>query len=145
MKARTIGVLAREAEVNVETIRFYEREGLLGQPPKPKGGWRVYGDEAVWTVRYIRLAQRMGFSLADVKVLGRQLRDGGNSSRDFRELLESRLRATKEEIDRLQSVRSEIERMLANCRTRSGLGRCPILQHFPSSRAPIPKPSRTRR
>lgn len=136
MAARTIGVLAKEAGVNVETIRFYEREGLLKRPPQPAGGWRVYGDEAVWTVRYIRLAQKMGFSLSDVRELGRRLIGGGNFCRDFRDTLEEKLEQTEKEIARLTAVKSEIERTLASCQAKSGLGECPIVKHFPSRRSP---------
>jgi MerR family mercuric resistance operon transcriptional regulator len=136
MKARTIGVLAKEAGVNVETIRFYEREGLLKQPPQPLGGWRVYGDEAVWTVRYIRLAQKMGFSLGDVRDLGKRLVGGGNFCRDFRGKLEEKLDETDREIARLTEVKSEIERTIASCQAKSGLGECPIMKHFPSRPAP---------
>jgi DNA-binding transcriptional MerR regulator len=139
MKARTIGELAREAEVNVETIRFYEREGLLKRPPRPPNGWRVYGEEAVWTVKYIRLAQKMGFSLGNVRELGRRLFDGGNFCRDFRGTLEKKLGETDREIARLTAVKSEIERTLASCQAKSGLGECPIMKHFPSR--PVPKRS----
>lgn len=139
MKARTIGVLAREAEVNVETIRFYEREGLLKKPPQPQHGWRVYGDEAVWTVRYIRLAQKMGFSLSDVKDLGRRLYEGGNFCRDFQATLEKKRAQAEAEIVRLTEIRSEIDKTLASCRAKSGQGECPILRNFPSR--PVPKKS----
>ena len=132
MRARTIGVLAREAGVNVETIRFYEREGLLQQPPQPAGGWRVYGDEAVWTVKYIRLGQKMGFSLGDVRILGKRLLGGGNFCRDFRTTLETKLDETDRDIARLTAIKSEIERTLASCQAKSGLGECPIMKHFPS-------------
>jgi MerR family mercuric resistance operon transcriptional regulator len=136
MKARTIGMLAREAEVNVETIRFYERAGLLKKPPQPKNGWRVYGDEAVWTVRYIRLAQKMGFSLGNVRELGRRLWEGGNFCRDFRDTLEKKLTETDTEIARLTAIKSEIERTLASCQAKAGLGECPIVKHFPSRAVP---------
>jgi DNA-binding transcriptional MerR regulator len=136
MKARTIGVLAREAEVNVETIRFYEREGLLKKPPQPSNGWRVYGEEAVWTVRYIRLAQKMGFSLSNVRELGRRLWEGGNFCRDFRATLEKKLAETDTEIARLTAIKSEIERTLASCQAKAGLGECPVVKHFPSRAVP---------
>ena len=56
-RPRTIGKLAKEAKVNVETIRFYERRGLLRQPKAPATGWRVYEDSAVWVIHYIKLAR----------------------------------------------------------------------------------------
>ncbi len=136
MKARTIGVLAREAGVNVETIRFYEREGLLKQPPAHPDGWRVYGDEAVWSVRYIRLAQTIGFTLGEIRELGKRLLGGGDFCRDFRDQLETKLDETDQEIARLTGIKSEIERTLASCQAKSGLGECPIMKHFPSRARP---------
>ena len=62
---RTIGKLAKEAGVNVETIRFYERRGLLRQPRLPTSGWRVYDDSAVWVIHYIKLGRQLGFSLGE--------------------------------------------------------------------------------
>ena len=74
-KGFTIGTLARAAGVNVETIRFYERKGLLHRPPKPEDGYRKYPAEAVKQVRFIKGAQRLGFSLkeiAELLFLGRE-------------------------------------------------------------------------
>jgi MerR family copper efflux transcriptional regulator len=133
MKPRTIGVLAKESGVGVETIRFYERAGLLKQPPLPPNGWRVYGEEAVWTVRYIRLAQKLGFSLGDVKQLGRRLAARGDFCRDFREALEAKLEETSAEIERLAGVRAEIERTLGSCQAKAGLGECPIAKRLPAT------------
>jgi MerR family mercuric resistance operon transcriptional regulator len=75
MEGLTIGALARAAGVNVETIRFYERQGLLRKPPKPEEGYRKYPSEAVKQVRFIKGAQRLGFSLkeiAELLFLGRE-------------------------------------------------------------------------
>ncbi len=72
---RTIGKLAKEAGVGVETVRFYERKGLIDQPVTGEG-YRDYGDETLAAVRYIKIAQKMGFSLADVAKLRGKLREG---------------------------------------------------------------------
>lgn len=120
MKARTIGVLAREVGVNVETIRFYEREGLLRRPPRPGNGWRVYGDDAVWTLRYIRRVQSMGFTLRDIRELGRCREETIGSCHAFRKALKRRLAEMETEISRLARVRGEIEATLASCRASSG-------------------------
>ena len=70
MKEMTIGTAARKAGVGVETIRFYERKGLIDRPPKPlDSGFRVYPDEAVRRVRFIRQAQKIGFSLREIDEL----------------------------------------------------------------------------
>ncbi len=143
IKRRTIGVLAREAGVGVETIRFYEREGLLPKPPQPLDGWRTYGDEAVEIVKYIRLAQRIGFSLAEIKELGRRLFGGGDFCRDFRDALEEKLEATETEMRRLAGVRSELKRTLGSCLRKSGKGECPIMARFGRSPA-VRRPARSR-
>ncbi len=127
--ARTIGVLAREAGVNVETIRFYEREGLLRKPPRPTSGWRVYDDTAVAEVRRIRLAHRLGFSTQEIRTLGERLLHGGDACRVCRSLLETHLRATNREILRLTAIRSEIERTLTHCRATPPRESCPFTGH----------------
>jgi MerR family mercuric resistance operon transcriptional regulator len=68
-RSRTIGRLAEEAGVHVETVRYYERRGILEQPPKPDNGWRVYGDEALETLRFVKRAQWLGFSLDEIEEL----------------------------------------------------------------------------
>lgn len=65
----TIGDLAREADVNVETIRYYESIGVLRQPAKPTRGWRRYGPDAVQRLRFVKRAQQLGFTLAEIKTL----------------------------------------------------------------------------
>ncbi|HKS76103.1 MAG TPA: MerR family transcriptional regulator, partial [Terriglobales bacterium] len=69
MKRRTISKLAREAGVGIETVRFYEKRGILKQPDAPAEGWREYGDEALETIRYIKIGQQMGFKLAEMQRL----------------------------------------------------------------------------
>ncbi|MGH1348782.1 MAG: MerR family transcriptional regulator [Nannocystales bacterium] len=66
-EGRTIGRLAVEAGVNVETIRFYERRGLIRQPESPTSGWRRYGEEVLRRIRFITRAQQLGSSLDDVE------------------------------------------------------------------------------
>ena len=70
MMNMTISKVARKANVGVETVRFYERRGLIEQPPKPKsGGFRIYPEEAVARIRFIRQAQELGFSLRAIEEL----------------------------------------------------------------------------
>ena len=136
MIKRTIGRLAEETGVGVETIRFYERTGLLRRPHTPDSGWRTYGEDAVWSIRYIRLAQKMGFSLAEIRQLGRELKGSGNFCGNFREALEGKLKETNQEIHRLTDIKSELERTLSSCRAKSGRGECPITQRFPAGASP---------
>jgi len=143
MKARTIGMLAREVGVNVETIRFYERTGLLKRPPQPPRGWRVYGDEAVWTVRYIRTARRVGFSLETLRELLPRLQDGPDFCRDFHASLERQVVRIDREMARLAHVRSQLTRIRARCQACSSDRDCPILRRYRHSSRPGCRPAET--
>lgn len=130
MSRRTIGKLAREAGVNVETIRFYERRGLLKRPPEPAEGWREYGDTAVWAVCYIRQAQKLGFTLKEIKKLRLTFEDRGAFCRSLHEALTTKLRQTEEEIGRLVAVKGEIERTLLGCLAYSDRGECAVAAKY---------------
>lgn len=134
MRARTIGVLAREVGVNVETIRFYERTGLLKQPLQPPRGWRVYDEGAVWTVRYIRTARRVGFSLETLRELIPHLQDGADFCRDFHLSLERQQLRIERELARLLRVRSQLTRIRSRCQACSHDTDCPILRRYPNAR-----------
>jgi DNA-binding transcriptional MerR regulator len=127
MKRRTIGTLAREVGVSVETIRFYERCGILAQPPLPPRGWREYGEEALALIRYIKQAQQMGFTLAELKRL--QVKADG-SRRAFCESIRNatrkKMRAVEEHIRQLQTIRQDLESFLARCTAKKKNERCPI-------------------
>lgn len=127
MKRRTIGTLAREAGINVETIRFYERCGILAQPSLPPEGWREYGDEALALIRYIKQAQKMGFTLAELKRL--QVKADGNRRafcESIRNATRERMRAVEEQTRQLQTIRRDLESFLARCTAKKRNERCPI-------------------
>jgi MerR family mercuric resistance operon transcriptional regulator len=126
---RTIGQLAKQAGVGVETIRFYERRGILRQPRRPEsGGYRHYDDDAVRLVRYIRIAQSLSFTLKDIERLAGQVADGQPSFCDaIRDTVEAKLADLRRELQALTRLEGELESFLANCRLRSGDQTCPIL------------------
>ena len=130
MRRRTIGTLAKETGVNVETIRFYERRGLLKRPPDPEQGYREYGDTAMWAVCYIRQAQRLGFSLQEIKKLRLSFEDRGTFCRSLHDALAVKLRQTDEELRRLALQKEEIERTLFGCLAKSDRGECAVASHY---------------
>lgn len=136
MIARTIGVLAKQVGVNVETIRFYERTGLLKRPPQPPNGWRVYSEEALRTVRLIRMARRMGFSVKSLGELGRLPRNPSGFCSDFHSAVERQLRQTEREMRRLDRVRIGLTRIRARCLACSCRRECPILRRIPTGPHP---------
>lgn len=124
---RTIGQLAKAAGVGVETIRFYERRGLLPRPPKPKVGYRLYGDELLTRLHYIRLAQGLGLTLADVAELMGRLQDGPAFCVSVRGAVERRLEQLNAEMAALRRLRGEMGQFLEACRARPPGAPCPTL------------------
>ena len=121
----TIGRLARAGGVNVETIRYYERRGLLEQPSKPLGGHRRYAAEAVERVRFIKRAQQLGFTLEEVKGL-LHLEDG-QSCRETRLLAEQKLRQVEARIDDLSRMQRTLNDLIVRCTAGKRPRSCPII------------------
>jgi len=120
----TIGQLARAAGVNVETIRYYQRVGLLKKPVRPLAGFRVYPVEAVARIRFIKRAQRLGFSLQDIAHL-LELGDGHCS--DVRKQAESKLVKIEAQIKDLQAMRRTLMRLVSECSDGQDNHPCPII------------------
>jgi MerR family mercuric resistance operon transcriptional regulator len=121
----TIGRLAKAAEVNVETIRYYQRVGLVVEPVKPLEGFRVYPGETINRIRFIKRAQKLGFSLQDIAHL---LELGEGQCNDVREQAETKLRQIEAQIKDLQSMRKTLKKLITECNTDNESGRCPIVQ-----------------
>jgi len=121
----TIGRLAKAAEVNVETIRYYQRVGLIREPVKPLEGFRVYSNEIVNQIRFIKRAQKLGFSLQDIAHL---LELGNGHCDDVREQAEAKLIQIEAQIKDLQSMRKTLKKLITECNTGDESGGCPIVQ-----------------
>src|SRR5437867_11607681 len=109
----TIGGLAQAAAVNIETIRYYQRRGLLDEPSKPIGGHRRYAAPAVKRVRFIKRAQQPGFTLEEVKSL--LLLEDGQSCRETRLLAEQKLALIEQRIADLVRMRRLLTSLIAEC------------------------------
>lgn len=121
----TIGALARMAAVNVETIRFYQRKGLLPQPDRPYGSIRRYEEVDVARVRFIKSAQRLGFSLDEVAGL-LKLEDGTHCD-EAREAAEQKLRDVRAKLADLRRMEIVLQQLVEQCRELSGTVRCPLI------------------
>jgi MerR family transcriptional regulator, mercuric resistance operon regulatory protein len=122
----TIGRLAAEGGVGVETVRFYQRKGLLQTPPRDSG-IRRYSSEDLRRLRFIRQAQAAGFTLEQIKEL--LTLDSGEDRDRARELAQSRLEALDEKIAELTRARNALGRLAEACGAE-GKGDCPILASF---------------
>lgn len=121
----TIGRLARAAEVNVETIRYYQRKGLIVEPVKPPDGYRIYPGEVIDRIRFIKRAQKLGFSLQDIVHL---LELGDGHCNDVREQAEAKLAKIETQIKDLQAMRKTLKTLISQCNAGDGSGCCPIVQ-----------------
>ncbi|MHB1075267.1 Hg(II)-responsive transcriptional regulator [Thiobacillus sp.] len=125
MQALTISQMAREAGVNVETIRFYQRRGLLAEPDRPLGGIRRYGQVDVARVLFIKAAQRIGFTLDEVAQL-LQLDDGTQCS-DARAIAERKLADVRRRLADLQRIEDVLTQLVGRCAAKRGKVRCPLI------------------
>ena len=121
----TIGRLAKEAGVNVETVRYYQRRGLLAEPHKPVGGHRRYPVSALERIGFIRRAQRLGFSLAEVESLIRY--SDGRSWRETRTIAERKYATLSAHVEQLNAMRRALKGLIAKSLAGKGRGRCPII------------------
>ena len=126
MQAMTIGKAAREAGVNIETIRFYERRGLIERPPKGNG-YRVYSSEEVARIRFIKEAQQIGFSLSEAGDLLALRADPAADCSEVRRQAAARLHQVHQKIEQLQAVNSALETLIAACPGQGALQACSIL------------------
>lgn len=120
-----IGALAEAAGVNVETIRYYQRRGLLEEPNKPLGGHRRYSASAVKRVVFIRRAQQLGFSLEEVKALLRL--EDGQSCAETRTLAEHKLAIIEQRVADLNRMRRLLRNLISECSTGKRPRSCPII------------------
>ena len=127
-RAYTIGQLATEAGVNVETVRYYQRRKLIAQPKRPPGRVRRYGGADAERLRFIKDAQRLGFSLSEVKELLNLL--APMSCSKTREIAATKLKFLDERIRELQELRKQFVRLLAACDDNSDESRCPIIERL---------------
>jgi MerR family transcriptional regulator, mercuric resistance operon regulatory protein len=121
----TIGGLARAAGVGVETIRYYQRRGLVEEPARTYGSIRRYGDADVQRLRFIRTAQDLGFSLDEVGELLR-LSDG-MACDDARRVATRKLATIRERRASLQRIEAVLADLVRRCQTESGTARCPLI------------------
>ena len=122
----TIGVLAEAAGVNVETIRFYQRKGLMQEPDRPQGGIRRYGEADRARVRFIKSAQRLGFSLDEIGDL-LELEDGSHCT-EAREQAERKLADVRAKLADLHRIEAVLEDLVQRCCSARGQVRCPMIQ-----------------
>jgi MerR family mercuric resistance operon transcriptional regulator len=121
----SIGALASAAGVGVETVRYYQRRGLLGVPPRGTGSIRRYGEAHAQRLKFIKAAQRLGFRLDEVAQLLRL--DDGTQCTKARRLAEAHLGEVKERLRDLRRVEAALARLVKRCDSARGMVACPLI------------------
>jgi MerR family mercuric resistance operon transcriptional regulator len=124
----TIGKVARHSGVGVETIRFYEREGLIVQPSRPEFGFRQYPPDTVQRVRFIQRSKALGFSLGETKELLSLRVDQVTTCTEVRKRAEAKIGDIEKKIETLLGMKRALVKLTAACRKREPTEDCPILE-----------------
>ena len=127
MKSLTIGRLAKQAGVNLETVRFYERRGLLPTPPRSASGYRLFPADAARRLRFIRRAQKLGFSLKEIRELLSLRVSRTTKSRDIRARTEGKIADIDAKIRSLESMKRTLRKLTNVCDGCVPIDECPIL------------------
>lgn len=123
-RSMTIGTLAKEARVNVETVRYYQRRGLLGVPARPMGGVRRYGEDALARIGFIKRAQDLGFTLEEIDALLRLERF--SACRPARTLAAKKLAVVESRLRDLARLKAVLEELIERCDAGAARG-CAII------------------
>ena len=124
----TTSQLAKRGGVNLETIRYYERVGLLPKPPRSGAGYRLFSPESVRRVRFIKRAQELGFSLKEIKELLALRIALGSTRADVRKRAESKIIDIEEKVQHLRAMKKALVRLTESCCGSGPASDCPILE-----------------
>jgi len=131
MEGLTISQVAKEANVNIETIRYYERRELISEPPRTESGYRKFPQEVVEDIKFIKRTQDLGFTLKEIKNLLAASNDENFRSGEMRDFATSKMKEIETKIHNLQQMKTLLEDLAGKC-PGSGVskGKCPIIKNF---------------
>lgn len=127
MNSLRVSEVARQAGVNLQTIHYYERRGLLPRPPRSASNYRMYPNDAVLRVRFIKRAQELGFTLKEIETLLSLRADPGSDCTRVRREAEAKLRDIDQKLHTLKAMRKVLSGLIAECSSEAPLVQCPIL------------------
>lgn len=128
MRSLTIGQLAKKARVNVETVRYYERRGLISKPPRRDSGYRQYSQDTVARIKFIKRAKELGFSLKEISELLSLRVDPDTTCGDVKRRAEVKIADIEEKIRALQKVKKALTKLVVLCSGQGPTSECPIME-----------------
>ena len=136
MGSLTIGQLAKQAGVNVETVRYYERRHLIPEPPRNGSGYRQYSEDFVLRIRFVKRAQELGFSLNEIKDLLALRVESETVCDDVRKQATLKIVAIKAKMQLLQKMQQTLAGLVRACEANELTGECPILKTLDEDNPP---------
>lgn len=124
----TIGQIARRSGFGIETIRFYERNGLIEPPPRKPSGYRQYPESVIFRLSFIKRSKELGFSLREIKELLSLRVSPTTTCSDIRERAEAKIADIEGKIRSLESIKEVLTRLTTSCGGRGPVSECPILE-----------------
>ncbi len=135
MKATiTVGALARQAGVQIDTIRYYERRKLLPKPPRNPAGYRTFTEADVERVRFIRQAQALGFSLTEIEGLIALRAGKGEKCSAVRAKAQAKAEDIDKKIEALRSIKHALGKLIAACPDNAAIGECSFLDNLATTK-----------
>lgn len=128
MKDLTIGQLSKKADVNVETVRYYERRGLIPKPPRRNSGYRQYSQDIVTRIQFIKRAKELGFSLKEIAELLALRVDPDTTCGDVKRRAETKIADIEQKIQALQRMKKALTKLVALCSGQGTTSECPIME-----------------
>ena len=133
MQKLTIGKLAKKVGVSADTVRFYERCGLIAEPARTTSNYRIYPEEDADRIRFIKRAQQLGFSLADIKELLAMRQDPSISKADIKKKTEDKIADIRKKITDLSCILGALEHLAESCDGHGPISDCPIIEAMDDS------------
>ena len=128
MNGLTIGRLAKEAGIGIETVRFYERQGLIAPPPRTDSNYRMYPEEEITRLKFIKRAKNLGFTLNEIKELLALRQDPHATKADVKERTHVKIEDVTKKIRDLTRIKEALEHLYDACDGHGPLDQCPIME-----------------
>ena len=128
MNTLSIGQVAKQTGIGIETIRFYERKGLIDEPPRRESGYRQYTDDVIRQLTFIQQAKTLGFSLNEIQELLSLRSQPGVSSREIKQMAETKLDDIEQKIKMLKRMQKSLKNLVDQCPGVGPTDECPIIE-----------------
>jgi Cu(I)-responsive transcriptional regulator len=132
MNGLTIGKLAKQVGIGIETVRFYERQGLIDPPPRTDSNYRLYPEDEVARLKFIKRAKALGFTLNEIKELLFIRHDPNATKADIKNRTLAKIKGIENKISDLARIKTALEHLASSCDGHGPLDECPILEALDS-------------